>query len=198
VDPAKLASAAAPLLKTLEKGKELRIRHENGTDLTLGLAGYKGRATTGRLTPADLKRPFGMMVTLPAGGLRVPLNEKVADGTIVGNRTCYYDDGKATDPVFNFSGGKLIDYEFGSGTERFEKPFAKATKGKDQPGMIGIGLNPALHDTPQLEDNEAGAVMVTLGGNKFVGGKNPSDFFGWAITAGARIEVDGTPLKLPG
>ncbi|MGI0053441.1 MAG: hypothetical protein ACREC5_04830, partial [Thermoplasmata archaeon] len=196
VDPSMLARAAAPLVRALERGKKIRIRHENGTDLTLGLAGRRPLSSTGRFTPADFTRPFGRLMNLPAGSIRVALDETVADGVFVGNRTCYYEDGRALDPTFEFSGGKLTEARFGSGGERFDKPFAKGGKGRDQPGMLGIGLNPKLHDTPQVEDIEAGVVMVTVGGNQNLGGRNKSPFFGWAIAAGSTLEVDGKPLPI--
>jgi leucyl aminopeptidase (aminopeptidase T) len=198
VDPAQLAKSAAPLAKILQKGKRLRLRDAQGTDLTLGLAGRRPRSLVGRFEPGDLKDPFGMLMTLPTGAVRVALDEAVADGTLVANRTCYYDDGKATDAVFEFANGKLTEARFGSGRERFHGPYAKAGPGRDRPGMFSIGLNPKLHDTPQLEDLEAGALMVSVGGNQNLGGKNKAAFFGWAVTAGATLEVDGKRVNLPG
>jgi len=197
VDPGYLARTAAPIVKALKSGKRIRITHGNGTDLTLGLAGREPRPNIGRLSAADLKRTFGMLTTLPAGSIRVALDEKVADGVIVGNRTDFYDDRIATEPRFEFKNGRLVNVTFGSGGEKFEADFKKATKGKNQPGQLGIGLNPRLHNTPQVEDLEAGAVMVSLGTNQFVGGKNKSNLFAWAIVAGADFEVDGKRLPLP-
>jgi leucyl aminopeptidase (aminopeptidase T) len=197
VDPAELRRNAAPIIKALEQGKRLRIRDDQGSDLTLGLAGRRTRNFLGQIQPEDLKSQFAMLMTIPAGQVRVALDETVAEGTLVANRSCYYDDGKATGAVFAFENGRLTEARFDSGGERFHEPYAKASKGKDRPGILAIGLNPKLHDTPQVEDEEAGGVLVSVGGNRNIGGKNASNFFGWAITAGARVEVDGTPLRLP-
>lgn len=196
VDPAVLTARANPIVRALATGKRLRIRHENGTDITLGLAKRPPRAYTGRPVVGDPKRRFDILTNLPAGAVRVALDEGVADGVIVGNRTCYYDDGVATEPTFEFSKGRLTGHHFGSGGERFDGPYAKAGKGRDQPGFLAIGLNPELHNTPQVEDIEAGAVMVSVGGNQNLGGKNRAAFFGWAIAAGATVELDGRPLPL--
>jgi leucyl aminopeptidase (aminopeptidase T) len=198
VDPSALAKRAAALVRPLQSGKRLRVRHSNGTDLTVGLAHYPVRTYDGRPRVGDRGRPYDLLANVPSGAIRVALDEKVADGTLVGNRTCYYEDGVAREPTFEFSGGKLTTARFASGGERFDKPFAKAGKGRDQPGFLAIGLNPQLHDTPQLEDIEAGATMVSVGGNRNLGGKNAAQFFGWAIVAGASLEIDGKPLKVPG
>lgn len=196
VSPDDLRRAAAPLVRALGRGKRLRIRHDNGTDLTLGLARREVRPNTGRLTPAEIKRPFGMLMNLPAGSINVALDETVAEGTIVANRASYYDDGKATGGVLRFHRGKLAGAEFSRGQARFDVPFKAGGKGRDRPGRLGIGLNPALHNTPQVEDLELGAVLVSVGNNRGFGGKNASPFFGFVVNQGASVEVDGRPVPI--
>jgi len=198
VDPAELERRAAPIAKALGRGRKLRITGANGTDLTLGLARRTPRTYVGRPVTGDPKRPFDFLCNLPSGAVRVALDESVADGTIIGNRTCYYDDGVATEPTFEFARGKLTSARFATGSERFDGPFREGGKGRDRPGFLSIGLNPALRNTPQVEDIEAGAVLVSIGGNGNLGGKNRSPFFGWSILAGATVEVDGKPLAIPG
>jgi leucyl aminopeptidase (aminopeptidase T) len=197
VDPKAMARKATPIARALRTGRRVRITHDNGTDLTLGLAGRAPRTSVGEFEPGSLKRPFGQLITLPAGAVRVALDETVADGTFVANRTDYFEDGIATGAVFEFSGGRLLKARFDRGGERFDAAYAKGGKGRDQPGLLSVGLNPLLHDTPQVEDLEAGAILVSVGGNRTFGGKNASGLFGWAIAAGARIEVDGKMLALP-
>jgi leucyl aminopeptidase (aminopeptidase T) len=197
VDPAVLERRAAPIAKALAKGKRLTITHSNGTELTLGLRQRAPLVFSGRPRPGDPKRPFEMLSNLPSGSLRVALDETFADGTLLSNRTCYFDDGIANGAHFEFSGGRLRTAKFDSGGERFDKGFRAGGKGRDQPGMFSIGLNPELRNTPQVEDVEAGAIMVSVGSNRFAGGKNKSPFFGWAVLAGATVEIDGKSLELP-
>jgi leucyl aminopeptidase (aminopeptidase T) len=196
VTPETLARVGNPIARALSRGKRLRIHDDQGTDLTLGLLGRPARPDIGRTTPAERKRPFGQLVTIPSGAVSVALDEAVADGTLVANRTNYYDDAIATGGVFQFRNGKLTSAEYAEGGERFDREYKKGGKGRDRPGQLRIGLNPELRDTPQLEDRELGAVMVSLGNNQFIGGKNKASFFGWAINAGATVEVDGKPLKI--
>ena len=197
VDPAMLHRTAAPIVKALERGKSVRIHDDHGTDLRLALAGRKVRATFGAPTAADRATRYGMLVNVPAGLVRVALDEGTAEGTLVANRSGYYDEGRHTGARFSFAGGRLTDASFESGGELFEKPYRAAGKGRDQPGILSIGLNPGLHDTPQLEDVEQGAVLVSVGSNDFLGGKNKAGHFGFAINAGAIVEVDGRELPIP-
>jgi leucyl aminopeptidase (aminopeptidase T) len=194
VDPKSLRRAANPIASALERGKEVRITHSNGTDLTLGLAKRKTTVWDATVPPSAQRGPFGMLQSVPNGAVRVALKETVGDGTIVANRTSFYDTSAATGGTFHFSDGKVTEASFDSGGERFDAEFAKGGKGRDQPGWIGVGLNPKLNNTPPLEDLEQGAITVTLGGNKGFGGVNASPFFGWVVAAGARVEVDGTRI----
>jgi leucyl aminopeptidase (aminopeptidase T) len=198
VSPGALAASAAPVARALQRGKRIRIRDDAGTDLTLGLAGRKPRTLVGRVSPADRHRQFYSLTTLPNGVVHVALDEKVADGTIVANRDSFYDDGVATGGVLRFRRGKLTSAEFDRGGERFRKPFKAGGKGRDRPGQLRVGLNPELHNTPQLEDIELGAFTVAVGGNDSLGGKNTSPFFGWVVNAGASLEVDGKPVPIRG
>ncbi len=191
VSPADLERRARPVSRALARGRTLRITHPNGTDLTLGLARREPTEQVGRPRIGDRKRPLTFLTSIPSGAVRVALDESVASGTIVGNRTCYYEDGVATEPTFEFRDGRLVGARFGSGGERFDGPFRTGGAGRDRPGWFSIGLNPKLRDTPQLEDVEDEAVTVSVGGNRYLGGKNRSSFFGWAVLAGAKVEVDG-------
>ncbi|MGI0139914.1 MAG: aminopeptidase [Thermoplasmata archaeon] len=199
VDPARLSALGKPIASALQRGRRLRIRDDSGTDLTLGLAHRPARVAAGQVNRSDLKQPFQMLSGLPSGGVRVALDERVADGKIVANRPCYYDTGMAQGGVFEFRRGRLVRHHFESGGKLFEDGFRRGGAGRDRPGLLSIGLNPKLHDTPQVEDLEVGAIMVSVGGNRFFpGGKNMSPFFGFVINRGARVEIDGRPLKLPG
>ena len=194
-DPGSMARTAAPIAKALATGKRLRVRHPNGTDVTLGLGGFKPRVFTAVVLPAGKRGPFDMLTTIPNGAVRVALDEKVADGTVVANRTSFYDSMGATGGTFHFADGRLTEATFATGGERFDREFAKGGKGRDQPGWFAIGLNPGLSNTPPDEDLERGAVTITVGGNRGFGGKNTSPFFGWTVIAGATVEVDGKRIS---
>ena len=197
VEPRTLRASSAPIVRALERGKRVRIRADNGTDLTVGLSGRKVAMRDGTVPPKDRGSAFGMLTNLPSGQVRVALDETVADGTLVANRSCYYDGGKADGAVFRFADGRLTEAKFDSGGELFDEGFKTGGKGRDRPGILSVGLNPGLRNTPQVEDVEAGAVLISVGGNRFLGGKNASTLFGFAIHAGATLEVDGKEIPLP-
>ena len=197
VDPNHLEAVGAPVRRALDRGRRIRIHDDHGTDLTLGLAHRKTLADYGRITKEDQKLPFRMLTILPSGVLRVAVDESVAEGTFRANRSTYTETSMATGGVLNFHKGRMVSYRFDSGREVFDKPYRKGGKGRDRPGYVTIGLNPKLHNTPQLEDREAGAVTIGVGNNAFLpGGKNRSKFGGTVTNVGVRVEVDGRPLAL--
>lgn len=198
VDPKKLLASARPLARALQKGRRLRVYDDHGTDLTLGLARREPVLNVAQVFPEDMKKPFRMLTNLPGGFVATALDESVAEGTFVSNRSCYLDAGTATGVTMEFHNGRMVSQEFATGGELFQEGYSKGGKGRDQPGQIRIGLNPKLHNTPQVEDCEAGAVTFSVGMNRFYpGGKNRSPYFGFAVNAGATIEIDGKVLPMP-
>ncbi len=198
VDPAELNAVGRPIARALERGRHVRIFDDHGTDLTLGLKHRKARVDTGRVSKEDQRTPFGMLTLLPAGVVRVAVDESTADGTIVANRSSYTEVGMSTGGRFEFRHGRLVRHHYDTGAPYFDKPYAKGGKGRDRPGYLAIGLNPKLHNTPQMEDREAGAITVSVGNNEFIpGGKNKANFTGIVVNVGARVEVDGKPLRIP-
>ncbi|MDE1882038.1 MAG: aminopeptidase [Euryarchaeota archaeon] len=199
VNPAALQRAATPIARALERGHRVRVHDDQGTDLTLGLSGNRAVIATGTPTAQDRKNKYRILSSLPAGSVSVALDPTVAEGTIRANRSCYSDTTKATGGVFEFEGGRLVRQHYRTGwDEMFKAPYAKGGRDRDRPAQLRIGLNPKLHDTPQLEDIEAGAITVAIGTNRFLpGGKNKSRYFGFVINAGAAVEIDGRRLKLP-
>lgn len=194
VPPGELRRTGRRIAKRLERGREVHLTHDNGTDLTLRLAGYTPRVNWGVVDAEARKRATGMLVNIPAGNVIVALDVKRAEGKLIANRTSYSDDSRATGTEFTFRGGRLVKAEFETGAETFRTPYATATKGRDRPGILSVGLNPRLKDTPQMEDLERGAVLVSVGGNAFLGGANTSNFLGFGVVAEGRLEIDGEPI----
>lgn len=191
-DPRSMAAAGARLARQLKGARKLHLTHRNGTDLELKLGGTTPQIFTGLPEGPKAGPRFRLMTTAPAGSFYTTLDGQVAEGRIVANRTSYVDNEspEAVD-TWTFKDGRLVSWTFRSGKENFERRYAKGSKGKDRPGLLAIGLNDKLGEVPNMEDSEAGAIMVGVGGNRPWGGSNPSSFVGWAALQGAELTVDG-------
>jgi leucyl aminopeptidase (aminopeptidase T) len=192
-DPDEMSRRAARLRRALASGRTVRITHSNGTDLEVALLGKPPRLHDGRPHPRDKR--FGaadMLSQIPAGRIDAALDGRTAEGRIHANRRTniwwFWDEGG----TLEFSKGKLVSYSFEKGGKEFAREYRKGTAGKDRPGSLMFGLNPAAHDVANLESVEQGAVTLVVGRNAF--GTNPSNFMSWVTLGGAEIAIDGTPL----
>jgi leucyl aminopeptidase (aminopeptidase T) len=195
VDPEELAKSGRRLGKALSRGKTVRITHANGTDVEVALAGVAPRLFDGRPRPhAKGDSPSGMVQQVPAGSLDVALDSKTAEGSFHANRRTNIWWNVHAGGALEFSGGKLTSYSFEEGAGEVERQYRHGTAGRDRASVLKLGLNPAVHDVPNLEVVEGGSVSLQIGGNRYLRGSNGSSFFTWLTLAGAELAVDGTPV----
>ena len=202
-DPEEMAKSGKRLVRALAGEKKVRITHPNGTDLEVGLSGIRPRIYNGYPHPKDKAySQYDMMANFPDGTVRFALDSKTAEGKITSPSRSYemvwfpwttYSGG-----TFEFSSGKLTSFSFLEGGKEFAKRYARGKAGKDRTGFLGIGLNPLIKNVPYHEDNERGCVQVTVGGNAYLGGHNPSDFVGWICLPGAEVSAGGSPVVRSG
>ncbi|HEV2428252.1 MAG TPA: hypothetical protein VGV64_00175 [Thermoplasmata archaeon] len=197
VDPLLLQKEAARLAGRLKKGKRLTIHHANGTHLELALVGRAPVVDDGIVAPEDV-RTGNNMTSIPAGAVYVAVDERTADGLFVANRTSFPTSGPTQGGRWTMEGGRLTQFTYGDGLERFQAAYDAAGRAKDRPGFVSIGLNPRLHLCPGLEDFERGTLLFGIGANGSFGGKNPPPFQAWLGLAGAHLDVDGRPLVADG
>ena len=193
VDPATLLAEGRKIGSRLERGRELHITHPNGTDLTLRLRRRKTVVEAGTLTP-QLRKMGNLMVNLPAGVATVAVDESHGEGTFVANRGSWTMRDVYRGGTWELRGGRLVSYQYESGGAEFEAAYRKAPKGRDRVGLLSVGLNPAIHDLPNLEDAERGNLCLAVGGNADYGGTNRAPYLAWLTLAGATVTVDGVPL----
>ncbi len=197
-DAKHMQAAGTKVAARLEAGSELRIRHKNGTDLSLGLAGYDARVETGLVDKAARARPYGFLTNSPAGTVLVALDEKVAEGVIVSNHPYIQPGFRAGTGRWEFSGGHLVTFSYDHDGKVAEERYRAAGPGKDRPAMFGVGLNPKGRGIPQYEEIESGMTLLGIGGNSFLGGKTDLAFQLYAMLRGADVDVDGVSIVRAG
>ena len=193
-DLAALSADAKRAAQKLAHGKEIHLTAQNGTDVRLRLRGRPPFVDDGIVDAQDLaKEQIATMA--PPGAVLVAVDERSAEGTAVANRPSFLGSGRVEAGQWEMHGGRLRNYWYSEGQEAFDTAYAKAPAGKDVVSLFSLGLNPSLAPgTPQVEDQEAGAVCLGIGGNKAYGGTNRSPFLSWIIIGEATVAVDGKPL----
>ncbi|MGA8092427.1 MAG: hypothetical protein WB984_08050 [Thermoplasmata archaeon] len=196
VSPDRLARAAGRLVRRLHRAHRVHLRHPNGTDLTVELLRVPPVIEDGRVDRAD-RRAGRLWTQIPTGVVAVPLAPGVAEGVWESNRETYdrFSDPPATFGArFTFHRGRLAEYSFDQGGAAFARAYARGGRGREAPGALTFGVNPAISHAPEVEEVAAGTVGLLLGGNRSLGGRNPSRFAYLTTLAGANVELDGDPF----
>jgi leucyl aminopeptidase (aminopeptidase T) len=197
-DAKRMHATGEKIAARLKTTGELRLHHQNGTDLTLGLLGREPRVEVGVVDRAAKARRYGFLANSPAGTVMVALDERKADGVLVSNQPHIQPGLRIGTGRWEFSGGKLVSYSYDQDGKEIQKQYDAAGAGKDRPGMLSIGLNPKGRSIPQYEEIESGMVVLGVGGNAFVGGKTQLPFQMFSLVRGADVEIDGIPLVRSG
>lgn len=194
VTPQRMHRPGARISQRLRGGKRVRVTHENGTDLEFKLGRYPIALDDGLVDDQDL-RIGNNMATIPGGVVGVAIDHTSAKGRAIGNHPVYPSSGPASGIRWTFSDGRLKEFSYDQGGKEFEKEYSAAPRmGRDRLSYFSIGLNPKLASCPQMEDQEIGAVLLSIGGNVFRGGRNRSPFGAWMVLTGTDISIDGLPV----
>jgi aminopeptidase len=193
-DPAKFEKVADRLGKYLSGSGEVHLTHPNGTDLTLKLAHRRVTRATGMLPPKKEWDDFRMMISVPDGSTYTTPDERVAEGTLVANRPTTGSGGLFEGGRWTFEDGRMTSHRFSGGGAAFDAELRTVTGAKDRVALLEIGLDPAIHGAPLMEENEHGAVSVFIGGNRGMGGKNTSSWNNYLTVAGGDLTIDGTSI----
>jgi aminopeptidase len=190
------------LAVALQKGKEITIRHSNGTNLRLRLSGRKPVVDDGVLDEDDV-RGGNVWTVVPSGVTTVTLEETFAEGTFVGNTPAVMfvqDREMPLQPAkWTFEAGRLAKYEFEERDDDFLRVYPKLPEGKARPGLLSIGLNPGISSIPLLLDQERGTVNLAIGRNSYFGGKTRSPrFTAHQGVRGSTLAIDGRTLVKDG
>lgn len=200
VPPAQLARAAERMVRRLAGARRVRIRHPNGTDLSVELRAGAWVVEDGRIDRAD-RRAGRVWTQIPTGLVAVPLVEGLGEGTWESNRPTYHrfqEPPLVAGSRFQFRAGRLRDFAFDRGGPAFAAAYARGGRGRDVPSALTFGLNPSAGGAPELEEIAAGTVGLWLGDNRSVGGRHRSRFSYLSVLVEPDVELDGTPFWVGG
>jgi leucyl aminopeptidase (aminopeptidase T) len=198
VSPSRIRREAKPLIQRLLKGQRLTITHPNGTHLELGLLKRRPYLIDdGRVDRRDMREGW-LGTVVPGGFTGVVLDDRIADGVIISNRRAYSHRHPVTGIRWKFREGRLVQYSVGTGAKYYTKEYRRAGPERDRPAYLQIGLNPEIHDSPFVDDQELGVVGVEIGHNDDMGGRTKGTFRQYALIGGADVSVDGHPLLRKG
>lgn len=200
VRPDRLARTAAALVRRLARARRLRIRHYNGTDLTVGLVPHTVVVEDGTIDRGDL-RSGHVWIQVPTGRVAVPVADGMADGHWESNRPVYdrFSDPPVSEGIhLEFARGRLREYSLERGGRAFAAAYARGGPGRDVLGAVTFGLNRGIVRAPELSTLAWGTVGLWLGDNRAAGGRHRSRFRYVTALSGADLFLDGRPWWVGG
>ncbi|HUJ77583.1 MAG TPA: hypothetical protein VLX64_01110 [Thermoplasmata archaeon] len=187
VGPDRLARAADSVVRAIASARRLRIRHDNGTDLTVEVLPGSARGDIGRVSPRGPDVP----VRLPAGRVTVRLRPGRGTGVWESNRPTYDRFAEPSTWLgarFVLGAGRLREFSFDRGGEAFALGYGRGGRGRELVTELCFGVNPAIDRAPEVGELAAGSVSLRIGG------RGARFSFG-ARLHGAALEIDGRPWR---
>ncbi len=182
------------LKDALAKGKELKITHANGTDLTVQIKNKKVFASDGVISAADAKAGGpNVQVWLPAG--EVYLVPGVSNGKVVDDRAVA--SGKEIlGGVAEIKAGKITNLSAKSGWDGhpMKARYDVAGPGKNELSVLDFGCNAAMKNDKLESWIPAGMVTVGFGDNAWANGTNKEPFGFVMQIPGATVLLDGKAI----
>jgi leucyl aminopeptidase (aminopeptidase T) len=167
VDYDKLKEMTSKISGILDKGNNVKITTEAGTDMNFSIKGREGQGDDAGIY--DKKGSFG---NLPSGEAFLAPVEKTCNGTYVVDAS-FGGIGKLNSPIkITVKNGYAVDF-FGEDAEKLKEILEKFGKEAGNIAEFGIGTNTnAIITGNILEDEKVfGTCHIALGNNSGFGGK---------------------------
>jgi len=200
-----MAAAGRSIKKLLDAGKTVHITTPDGTDLRFSLAGRPAAVIGATLEPgaSNAKMSAQRTVTLPGGRVAVAALETSASGKVVVSRSSCFAN-PLVNARFEFRAGKLTGFQADSGGACITSYLGATPSPADMFGGLSIGLNPALKPVESGAGlgyrpwEASGAVVIFVGNNTDLGGRNVTPAMAPFWLSRATMEVDGRVLVRDG
>ncbi len=201
VDYAKLREQARMLKERFDKGKELRIMTDAGTDITIELEADKTALNSGDF------RAFGSGGNIPAGEVYLPPKWRKAEGKVVVDCSSRHRGGTQAIKeaiILKIEKGEVVDISGGNEAIVLKESLdwaggrTKHAEGVKLIGEIGIGLNQnaEILGSALIDEKVFGTAHIAIGSNYLFGGTIRSILHLDQIFKNPKIYLDNEEIKL--
>jgi leucyl aminopeptidase (aminopeptidase T) len=196
VDYPKLRESGVALASRLQGKENVRIFHENGTDLNMNVRGRHVAYEAGTLEDC-YSAGRECSVDVPAGEVCVAPIENSANGVVIVDKNKDYGLRRLE---LHFQNGRLVEFKAKSGSEVLRKMLAEAEGEKDRVSEFGVGTNYGIKPVGwSIYDEKAlGTAHVAIGRNVHLGGANEASTHVDFVLNKPSIEVDGELIMKKG
>jgi aminopeptidase len=185
------------MVERLQGNHKVRIISPEGTDLTFELGGREAILEDGIIDEDDVSESR-LNVSIPSGSVSVAPLEDTVKGKIVFDTPLYFRGKVVRGLTWGFMDGHLSTYHATVNANVFEEAFSNSVGDKDRIASLTIGLNKDAELGYIVNSITRGAVTVSIGANRQIGGRNSSNFLLGATLSSASVYIDGLLLVKDG
>jgi len=197
VDYHDVSESGGRLASILGKGRNVRIKQGNETDLRFEIAGRIPYVSDGVIDEADMER--GQVFTsLPAGTVAVAPIETTVSGRVRFDLPLPRSGKLIWGIEWKFEKGRLVSFNARQNLSAVKGRWEAAKGDKDRMGSLILGINPRARFGFNIDSLVRGAVSIGIGENRQLGGENNTDFSVAGTLGKATVELDGTPIMKNG
>jgi leucyl aminopeptidase (aminopeptidase T) len=191
--PSDLARLARAYIEMLES--DPLVLETPGCSLELRRGTRPWLVDDGALSDED-RQARATVVNLPAGVIYATVLEEATYGSVR-----LYDLAGVSDVVLTFAEGRVEGIEAAGGADPIHRLFAEHVGEPRRVAYVSIGINAALDRRlgwPLVDEHQAGAVLLSLGDNLYLGGANGSSLNADAIAVMPRLRAGGQTIVSEG
>jgi aminopeptidase len=188
--------------RALKGTKEIRVTHEDGTDLSFSVKGRKFLCDDAVLSDEDIAgKDVGM--NIPCGEIFTAPVETSANGVLKIPRNITPGHGLAEGIRFVFKNGKVVEYSAEKNEKALDKTFEESSGDARRIAELGIGCNRGAEYTngyTLIDEKILGTIHIAIGWNLGYGGRNNSNLHLDFIRPmrGGVLYADGKPVMVDG
>lgn len=172
----------------LEKAKQVQIMAKD-VKLNFQLEGRPVYVYDGVVDEEDMKMG-AYDATLPAGYVSIAPTETSANGTVKFDLPIPQVGLMVQGLKWGFKSGKITTFDAAKNVKPIKDWWVKAHGDKDKIGSLSFGINPKAKYGFLNNGIVQGAVSIGIGDNRFIGGKNNSDYMFEGTLSKATVKLD--------
>ncbi len=190
-----LAERCAALKEVLERGREVRITSESGTDLAFRIDDREIFVDDGVIDEWEVEHGRGWG-HLPAGKVIVAPVPGTADG-VVRSEVAEYFGVRVLGTRIEFKGGEVVAAEAEENDELLQLVLSRGRGDVRKLGGFEIGMNPQIRDPigySVWDSKSYGDATLWIGDNRLIGGENDASLSWGFMVVRPSVFLDGVRL----
>jgi leucyl aminopeptidase (aminopeptidase T) len=193
VDYQKIDREGKRLSNLLKRGKKLKVKDDNGTDIEMEMSRVPPHLYSGIMSRPLKYSTFSSVMNIPGSELDFVPKAKSVEGAVYFDRPIFQDNKKLEGLQWTFKKGRLVEYSAKNNASLFGSGYEAAKGDKDMIGALTIGLNPKLLYGFNQDFWVRGSLTLGIG-SLGEGDRNKTEYSFTGTLSKATLSIDGAKI----